>query len=174
MNNDILDIDFPCTVALVDIKIKSKFPIKIETGSVIHPKVLIDSTCGPVFIGKKCIIEENCTIKAPNQQGIRINDTCIIEFRSFVEACSIGSGTRIGAGCFIDTGCYLSEDCKIMPKTRLQKETFLPERTVIYANGEKRILDNCLKESKRTLIEKHVEYLTKHLGKYNKLYTPKI
>ncbi|CCJ30895.1 unnamed protein product [Pneumocystis jirovecii] len=173
MSKNLLNIDFPCTIAL-DIKIEGKFPIKIGSGSVIHPKVLIDSSFGPVFIGKKCIIEENCTIKAPDEQGICINDTCIIEFRSFVEVSSIGSGTRISAGCFLSTGCHLGEDCKIMPKTRFEKKTSLPDGTVVYADGQQRILDHCLRASKRTLIEKHAEYLTKYLGKYNQLYIPQI
>lgn len=170
---NILEIEFPSTISL-DIKIEGKFPIKIKSDTIIHPKVLIDSSFGPVFIGRKCIIEENCTIKAPNEQGIYINDTCIIEFRSVIQSYSIGSGTRISPGCFLGAGSRVGEDCKIMAKTYLKEDTFIPDGTVIYADGKQRILDTCLRASKRTLIEKHVEFLTKHLGKYNQLYTPQL
>ncbi|KAG5517930.1 hypothetical protein PMAC_000385 [Pneumocystis sp. 'macacae'] len=169
MNKNLLNIDFPCTIAL-DIKIEGKFPIKIESETVIHPKVFIDSSFGPVFIGKKCIIEENCTIKAPNEQGIRINDTCIIEFRSFVEACSIGAGTRISAGCFLGSSCYLGEDCKIMPKTRLEKKTSLPDGTVVYADGKKRTLDHCLRiASERGPTEIRTQVFGRHTSESNGL-----
>ncbi|QSL65790.1 hypothetical protein MERGE_000068 [Pneumocystis wakefieldiae] len=144
MNKDLLKLEFPCTIAL-DIKIKGNFPVIIESGTVIHPKVLIDSSFGPVFIGKKCIIEENCTIKAPNEQGIRINDTCIIEFRSVLESYSIGSGTRVSPGCFLGAGSRVGEDCKIMAKTYIEKDISLPDGTVVYSDGKRRILDISLR-----------------------------
>ncbi|EMR09968.1 hypothetical protein PNEG_01726 [Pneumocystis murina B123] len=173
MNKDLLKLEFPCTIAL-DIKIKGNFPVKIESGTVIHPKVLIDSSFGPVFIGKKCIIEENCTIKAPNEQGIRINDTCIIEFRSVLESYSIGSGTRVSPGCFLGAGSRVGEDCKIMAKTYIEKDISLPDGTVVYSDGKYRLLDISLRASKRILIERHAEFLGKYLGKYNQLHTPKL
>lgn len=102
--------------------------ITLRTESLVHPRAKIESTAGPVDVGKRCIVQERTHVGAvpsgvvvpaspgaetagDNTAGVVLHDYVTIQACAVVEAGGtvVGEGSVIGVGAKIGRGAVIGE-----------------------------------------------------------------
>ena len=121
----------------------AKFSVTVGHGSVIHPYATITASCGPVFIGEYCIVEEGCVIEnilEPLADGtkptMQIGDRCWLKAKSVVRAASLAPGCRIMP--FANVGCssVLGEGVVVSPRCAVSAGAIVPASTIVLRSGD--------------------------------------
>jgi NDP-sugar pyrophosphorylase family protein len=84
-------------------------PIRIGDHTVIHPRVRLNSTLGPITIGDYCIINERAILTAQDADGLTIENHVVVETNAHVEARRIGKGSTIEAGVRVGKGAVIGQ-----------------------------------------------------------------
>ncbi|KAF3018464.1 hypothetical protein E8E14_007969 [Neopestalotiopsis sp. 37M] len=141
-------VNFSSSITISDTAILTgNHTINVSSDSVIHPRARFDSTKGRVTVGRRCIIHERTHIGAsePNQPsasfGVLMDDFVTIEVSAVIESgeTTIGEGTVIGIGAKIGRGAKIGKHCTITAKSIIQPGETVPDNTVVYANGSRRL-----------------------------------
>jgi len=133
--------------------------IRIGHNTVIHPRSKLNSTLGPITIGESCIINERTLIAAPNEAGITIEDGVVVETNAVVEASTVGEGVGIEVGVRIGKGAIVGRNSKLCPLTRVENNEEIPENTIIYGSGQRRVDGSGSAAARRKVTEKQIEGL---------------
>lgn len=157
--------------------------ITIRSQSVIHPRCKIISTYAPVTISAQCIVSERSSLgllSAPsssNTTGVFLEERVVVEVGAIVEAERVGEGSviecnsRIGKGAVIGKVCRKSwlqisksseeQHCKIGPLERVAPDEIIPDYTVLYGNGRRRLDSSGVEDLKNKMTVRNVEILRK-------------
>ncbi|RPB11900.1 hypothetical protein P167DRAFT_553755 [Morchella conica CCBAS932] len=142
-------VDFSPSLVLADsATLTGTHRIRIGANTVVHPRCKLNSTLGPITIGRSCIISERTQLVAPDAQGLAIGDGVVVEVNALVEAREVGEGSTVEVG-----------HCKLAPLTRVADGEVLEDYTVLYGAGERRIDKSGQEGARRKLLEMHVESL---------------
>ncbi|KAH8801625.1 trimeric LpxA-like protein [Xylogone sp. PMI_703] len=141
--------------------------ITLGAKSVVNPRTRLNSTHGPITVGSNCILSEKSLIglqSAPSpdqEQGVVIGDYVIVEFGATVEAKKIGDGSLIEINAKVGKGAVLGKHCKIGPLCEIAEGEVLPDYTVVYGNGLRRIDNSGIEELKLKMISQHTAVMKK-------------
>lgn len=100
--------------------------ITLRTESLVHPRARLESSTGPIDVGKRCIIQERTHVgaiprtpgpvpakndTASGGDGVLLKDYSVVEAGSVIEAGGtvIGEGTRVGVGSRIERGAIIGD-----------------------------------------------------------------
>ncbi|KAI0401123.1 trimeric LpxA-like protein [Xylaria palmicola] len=143
--------------------------INISSESVIHPRAKLDSANGRVTIGRRCIVHERTSIGAPSadptpsesRDGVVISDYATIEAGAVIESGGtvIGEGCQVGVGSRVGKGAKLGRHCVLTPKSVIQPGEVVPDFTVIYSNGTRRLDKRGVTDLKNKAQARQIEVL---------------
>jgi len=114
-------VNFSSSITIADSAlVAGMFPITISSESVVHPRARLDSSRGPVNIGRRCIVHERTIIGAGPPAGDResgaegsvtLGDYVTVEVGAVVETggTSIGEGTVVGVGSRVGRGASVGK-----------------------------------------------------------------
>ena len=144
------------------------YPVTISSESVIHPRARLDSTGGPVNIGRRCIVHERTHVGAgadpdaadPAEGSVTLGDCVTVEVGAVVETggTAVGEGTIVGVACRVGRGASIGkvcvppaagsggpvglltarQHCTLSPHTVVAAGEKIPDFTVLYSNGRRR------------------------------------
>ncbi|KAK8116095.1 hypothetical protein PG984_012597 [Apiospora sp. TS-2023a] len=143
--------------------------INISSEAVIHPRNKLDSSNGRVTIGRRCIIHERVQIGAPSADptkgefGVTLEDYVTVEVAAIIESgcTTIGEGCLIGVGARIGRGAKLGKHCTITARSVIQPGEQLPDFTVLYSNGTRRIDRRGVTELKNKAQARQIDIMRK-------------
>lgn len=160
-------------------------PITIGSNTVVHPRTKLATAHGPITIGKNCIISErsNIGLQSAGGEDVVIGNGVVVEVGAVVEGRDIGEGCIIEVGAKIGKGAVLgkvwllslsssfvlrifvlmvnSQHCKIGPLCEVQEGETIPDFTVIYGNGLRRLDTSGIEDAKMRMVGRQVEVLKK-------------
>jgi len=93
--------------------------------------------------------------------GVVIENGVVIEVGVVVEASKIGEGTVIEANAKLGKGSVIGRHCKIGPMCEVATGEVIPDFTVIYGHGVRRIDSSGIEDLKMKMVAKQVEVLRK-------------
>ncbi|KAI1458774.1 trimeric LpxA-like protein [Annulohypoxylon moriforme] len=157
--------------------------INISSESVVHPRAKLDSSNGRITIGRRCIVHERTSLGAlsadprpsETRDGVFIGDYVTIEVSSVLESggTQIGDGCLIAVGCKIGKGAKLGKYCTLTPQSVVQPFETIPDFTVIYSNGTRRIDKRGVSELKNKVQARQIETLRRLIpSNPNKFLSP--
>ncbi|KAF2089475.1 trimeric LpxA-like protein, partial [Saccharata proteae CBS 121410] len=117
-------------------------PISISVGAVLHPYCKISSLHAPVAIEEGCIIGEKAQIGLGNggtMKGLKLAKNVVVDSSAIVEATQVGEGTHIGAGAKLGMGAVIGKYCTIAPQTVVLPNEEVPDFTVLFGAGQRRL-----------------------------------
>ncbi|KAI1766930.1 trimeric LpxA-like protein [Hypoxylon sp. FL1150] len=145
--------------------------INISSESVVHPRARLDSSNGRITIGRRCIVHERTSIGAASadpkpsesRDGVVLSDYATVEVGAVIESggTMIGEGCLIGVGCKIGKGAKLGKHCTLTPKSVIQPWEVVPDFTVIYSNGTRRLDKRGVADLKHKAQARQIEILRK-------------
>ncbi|CZR57123.1 uncharacterized protein PAC_07012 [Phialocephala subalpina] len=142
--------------------------IMIGSNTVIHPRAKLNSAYAPITIGSTCIISERSQIgilKEPEDEEeaepVVIENGVVVEVGAIVEARRVGEGSVIEVNARIGKGAVLGKHCKIGPLCEVAEGEVLPDFTVIFGNGMRRIDNSGVEDLKMKMVARQVEVLRK-------------
>ncbi|KAI5789079.1 hypothetical protein EDC01DRAFT_717724 [Geopyxis carbonaria] len=143
----------PCDLASTSIiadaaQLTGTHRVRVGGNSVLHPRCKLNSALGPITIGAHCIISERTLLAAPGPEGLTLEDGVTVETNAVVEA------TRLGAGTTVEVG-----NCKFAPLVRIAEDEVVPDDTVVYGTGQRRLDGSGSEGARRKVTEKHVDTL---------------
>lgn len=107
-------VDFAPSIVVADsAALSGTHRIRIAANTVIHPRAKLNSSLGPITIGKSCIISERTQLSAPDSQGLTIGDGVVVEVNAVVEAREIGEGTAVEVGVKVGKGAVVGKVCSL-------------------------------------------------------------
>ncbi|APA11393.1 hypothetical protein sscle_07g061630 [Sclerotinia sclerotiorum 1980 UF-70] len=150
--------------------------ITIRGHTVLHPRTKLNSTYAPIAIGIQCVIGERSSIgmlSAPTEeqaQGVVLDTGVVVETGAIVEAKFVGQGSLIEINAKVGKGAVIGKHCKIGPMCEVAEDEVIPDHTVIYGNGLRRLDKSGVEGLKMKMIGRHVEVLKRlvpsNLSKY--------
>ncbi|KAG9239049.1 trimeric LpxA-like protein [Amylocarpus encephaloides] len=138
--------------------------ITLGSNTVVHPRTKLNSTYAPITIGNNCIISERSIIglQSPgSDQGMTIENGVVVEVGAIVEAKSIGEGSIIEVNAKIGKHAVLGKHCKIGPMCEVGEHEIVPDFTVLFGNGMRRIDRSGVEDLKLKMVARQVEILRK-------------
>jgi dynactin 6 len=111
-------VNFSSSVTIAESAIVTgAYPVTISSESVIHPRARLDSTGGPVNIGRRCIVHERTHVGAgadadtEAEGSVTLGDCVTVEVGAVVETggTTVGEGTIIGVGCRVGRGASVGK-----------------------------------------------------------------
>jgi len=90
-----------------------------------------------------------------------IEDGVVVEVGAVVEARCVGVGTLIEVGGRIGKGAVVGKHCKIGPLCEVGEGEDVPDFTVIFGNGMRRIDKSGVEAQKLKMVARQVEVLRK-------------
>jgi len=90
-----------------------------------------------------------------------IENGVVVEVGAVVEAKRIGEGCVIEVNAKIGKGAVLGRHCKIGALCEIAPEEVVPEFTVVYGNGMRRVDTSGIEDLKLKMVGRHVEILKK-------------
>ncbi|KAI1436526.1 trimeric LpxA-like protein [Xylaria sp. CBS 124048] len=143
--------------------------INISSESVIHPRAKIDSSKGRITIGRRCIVHERTTIGAvsadptpiESRDGVVIGDYATVEVGAVIESGGtvIGEGCHVGVASQIGKGAKLGKHSVITPRSIVRPGEVVPDFTVVYSNGTRRLDKRGATELKHRAQARQIEVL---------------
>ncbi|KAF7547896.1 hypothetical protein G7Z17_g7417 [Cylindrodendrum hubeiense] len=160
--------------------------ITMQAETVIHPRSKFESHLGSILIGRRCLIHEQTQLGArpadidtAKPGGVALADYVTIEAGCVIEAGGteigegsiIQAGTKIGSGARIgkvlislhhlELGVDFSKNCTITPMSTVAPGTVVPDSTVVFSNGTKRIEKRDISDQKKIGLIKQLAVLRK-------------
>ncbi|KAF8866763.1 trimeric LpxA-like protein [Acephala macrosclerotiorum] len=144
--------------------------IMIGSNTVIHPRAKLNSAYAPITIGSTCIISERSQIgllKEPEEEDdeetdkVVIENGVVVEVGAIVEARRVGEGSVIEVNARIGRGAVLGKHCKIGPLCEVAEGEVVPDFTIIFGNGMRRIDSSGVEDLKMKMVARQVEVLRK-------------
>ncbi|KAK0124322.1 hypothetical protein ONS95_009292 [Cadophora gregata] len=141
--------------------------ITLDANTVIHPRTKLNSGYAPIHVGSNCIISERGQIGLQSdppdddEYGVTIENGVVIEVGAVVEARTIGEGSIIEVNAKIGKGAVIGKHCKVGPLCEVAEGEVLPDFTVLYGNGVRRLDTSGAEELKLRMVAKQVEVLRK-------------
>ncbi|SPJ85303.1 uncharacterized protein FTOL_11084 [Fusarium torulosum] len=144
--------------------------ITMQTETVIHPRSRFESNVGPILIGRRCLVHERTHIGArpanvnnAKPGGIALADYVTIEAGSVIEAggTEIGEGSVVHAGSTVGSGARIGKNCTITQMSNIAPGTVLPDNTVVFSNGTRRIDRRDLSDQRKLALVKQLAILRK-------------
>ncbi|RFU28863.1 hypothetical protein B7463_g7499, partial [Scytalidium lignicola] len=141
--------------------------ITLGSKSVVHPRGRLNSTYAPITVGSNCILSERSSIglQSPptvdQEQGVVIGDFVVVESGAVVEAKKIGDGSLIEINAKVGKGAVLGKHCKIGPLCEVAEGEVLPDYTVVYGNGMRRIDNSGVEDLKLKMVSQHAGVMKK-------------
>lgn len=163
--------------------------ITMQAETIIHPRARFDSTHGSIYVGRRCIIHER--VQVGNNQhggtedhslgGVTLGDYVVVEVGSIIEpgGTEIGEGTTIQIGSKIGRGAKLGkvwpyypfprvgrgthslQNCTVTPRSVIAPGEVVPDCTVVYSNGQRRIDKRRVLETKNINLVKQINIARK-------------
>ncbi|EKD14811.1 transferase hexapeptide domain protein [Drepanopeziza brunnea f. sp. 'multigermtubi' MB_m1] len=119
--------------------------ITLGSDTIIHPRAKLNSSFAPITVGRQCIICERSQIGLQSdppdeaKYGVVLEDGVVVELGAVVEARRIGEGTVIEVNAKVGKGAMLGKHCKIGPLCEVTDGEVLPDYTVLYGDGMRRL-----------------------------------
>ncbi|KAI1064791.1 hypothetical protein LB507_000739 [Fusarium sp. FIESC RH6] len=144
--------------------------ITMQTETVIHPLSKFESNYGSILIGRRCLVYERAHLGArpadldtAKPGTISLGDYVTIEAGSTIESgpTEIGEGTVIHSGSTIGSGAKIGKNCTITQMSKIAPGTILPDNTVVFSNGTRRIDRRGLSEQRKLALVKQLAILRK-------------
>ncbi|KAG0648724.1 Dynactin subunit 6 [Hyphodiscus hymeniophilus] len=141
--------------------------ITLGSNTVVHPRTKLSSAFAPIKIGSSCIISERSAIglqSAPaedEKDGVVFENGVIVEVGAVVEAKRIGEGSVIEVNAKIGKGVVIGKHCKIGSMCEVADGEVIPDFTVIYSNGLRRIDASGIENLKLKMVGRQVDVLRK-------------
>ncbi|KAI6245412.1 Dynactin subunit 6 [Erysiphe necator] len=141
--------------------------ISLGSNTVIHPRCKLNSLNGSIIIGNCCIISERCRIglqSEPTQadaEGVVIENSVVVEPGAIVEARRIGEGSVIEVNSKIGKGAILGKHCKVGPSCEVADGEVVPDYTVIFGSGQRRLDQSGAEAIKLKMLSKQIDVLKK-------------
>lgn len=142
----------------------------MQTETVIHPRSRFESNFGPILIGRRCLVHERTHVGArpadtnnAKPGGIVLADYVTIEAGSVIEAggTEIGEGSVVHAGSTVGSGARIGKNCTITQMSNIGPGTVLPDNTVVFSNGTRRIDRRDLSDHRKVALVKQLAILRK-------------
>ncbi|QSZ37046.1 hypothetical protein DSL72_009138 [Monilinia vaccinii-corymbosi] len=139
--------------------------ISIRGHTVLHPRTKLNSSFAPISIGTQCVIGERCSIGMLNfpsedqTQGVVLENGVVIETGAIVEAKLVGQGSIIEVNAKVGKGAVIGKFCKIGAMCEVAEDEVIPDYTVIYGHGLRRIDKSGAEILKMKMIGRYVEVL---------------
>ncbi|RAL68677.1 hypothetical protein DID88_007385 [Monilinia fructigena] len=139
--------------------------ITIRGHTILHPRTKLNSSFAPITIGTQCVIGERSSIgmlhfpSDQQVQGVVIENGVTIETGAVVEAKLVGQGSIIEINAKVGRGAVIGKHCKIGPMCEVAEDEIIPDFTVIYGNGLRRIDNSGVEFLKMKMVGRHVEVL---------------
>ncbi len=108
-------VNFASSIVIADSAIVAgDYPITVSSESVIHPRAKLDSSSGPVNIGRRCIVHERTHIGAPVASGegsVTLADYVTVEVGAVIETggTTVGEGSVVGVQCRVESGASIGK-----------------------------------------------------------------
>ncbi|KAI0193124.1 trimeric LpxA-like protein [Astrocystis sublimbata] len=165
-------VNFSSSITIADsAQLTGHHTINISSESVVHPRAKLESANGRITIGRRCIIHERTMIGAASadstpsesRDGVVISDYVTVEAGSIIESggTNISDGCLIGVGSRIGKGAKLGKNCILTPKSIIRPGEVIPDFTVIYSNGTRRMDKRGVVELQHKAQARQIEVLRK-------------
>ncbi|KAL2075794.1 hypothetical protein VTL71DRAFT_737 [Oculimacula yallundae] len=141
--------------------------ITLGSNTVIHPRTKLNSLYAPITVGNNCIISERGQIGLQSdppedeEYGVVIENGVVVEVGATVEARRIGEGSVIEVNAKIGKGAIVGKHCKVGPLCEVAEGEVLPDFTILYGNGMRRLDTSGVEDFKLKMVAKQVEVLRK-------------
>ncbi|KAE9373454.1 trimeric LpxA-like protein [Stipitochalara longipes BDJ] len=139
--------------------------ITLGSNTVVHPRARFNSAYAPITVGSNCIVCERSSIgfhseaAADERQGVVIENSVVIEVGAVVEAKTVGEGTVIEVQAKIGKGAVLGKHCKIGPLCEINEGEVVPDFTVVYGTGMRRLDSSGVEDLKLKMVARQIEVL---------------
>ncbi|KAL8392601.1 hypothetical protein RB595_002700 [Gaeumannomyces hyphopodioides] len=159
---------FSSSITIADqAMLSGMYPITVSSESVIHPRARFDSAGGPVNVGRRCIVHERAVLGAPGtnnhyvEGSVTLADLVTVEAAAVVECGGtyVGEGTTVGVGCRIGAGASIGKHCTLTPMSTVASGEKIPDFTVIYSNGMRRIDKRNMQGLRNPVQSRHIDVL---------------
>ncbi|CEI41335.1 hypothetical protein FVEN_g3581 [Fusarium venenatum] len=164
-------VHFSSTLTISDNAIlQGTHSITMQTETVIHPRSKFESNYGSILIGRRCLVHERVHMGArpadldtAKPGGIVLGDYVAIEAGSTIESggTEIGEGTVVQPGSIIGSGARIGKNCTITHMSNIAPGTVLPDNTVVFSNGTRRIDRRELSDQRKIALIKQLAILRK-------------
>ncbi|KAI1366431.1 trimeric LpxA-like protein [Xylaria arbuscula] len=165
-------VNFSSSITIADSALLTgNHTINISSESVVHPRARLDSANGRITIGRRCIVHERTTIGAASadptpsesRDGVVISDYATVEVGAVIESGGtiIGEGCQVGVGCRVGKGAQLGKHCVLTPKSVIAPGEVVPDLTVVYSNGTRRLDKRGITDLKNKAQARQIEILRK-------------
>ncbi|KAI0483792.1 trimeric LpxA-like protein [Xylaria cf. heliscus] len=165
-------VNFSSSITIADsAQLTGHHTINISSESVVHPRARLDSSNGRVTIGRRCIIHERTSIGAASanptpsesRDGVVIGDYVTVEVGAVIESggTMISEGCHVGVGSRVGKGAKLGKHCILTPKSVIRPGEVVPDFTVIYSNGTRRLDKRGVTDLKNKAQSRQIEVLRK-------------
>ncbi|KAF4976316.1 hypothetical protein FZEAL_7001 [Fusarium zealandicum] len=153
-----------------DAVLQGTHSITMQAETVVHPRSKFESNIGSILIGRRCLIHERthlgarpADIEAAKPGGISLGDYVTVEAGSTIEGggTEVGEGSVIQAGANIGSGSVIGKDCTVTQMSTLAPGTVLPDYTVVFSNGMRRVDRRDLGDQKKVALVKQLAILRK-------------
>jgi len=117
-------------------------------------------------VGNACILSERSIVglQSPSNDqpdGVVIEDCVVIEVGAIVEAKRVGEGSIVEINARIGKGAVIGKHCKVGPLCTVDENEILPDYTVIYGAGVRRLDNSGVEDLKMKMVRRQVEVLKK-------------
>ncbi|KAI1268180.1 trimeric LpxA-like protein [Xylariaceae sp. FL1019] len=164
--------NFSSSITIADsAQLAGNHTINISSESVVHPRAKLDSANGRITIGRRCVLHERTSIGAAStnptpsesRDGVVVGDYATIEVGAVIESGGtyIGDGCSIGVGSRVGKGAKLGKHCVLTPKSVVAPFDTVPDYTVIYSNGTRRLDKRGVADLKNKTQARQIEVLRK-------------
>ncbi|KAI0164076.1 trimeric LpxA-like protein [Xylariaceae sp. FL1272] len=165
-------VNFSSSITIADsAQLAGNHTINVSSESVIHPRAKLDSANGRITIGRRCVVHERTSIGAASadptpsesRDGVVVGDYAIIEVGAVIESGGtyIGNGCSVGVGSRVGKGAKLGKHCILTPKSVVAPFDTIPDYTVIYSNGTRRLDKRGVADLKNKTQARQIEVLRK-------------
>ncbi|KAI1777507.1 trimeric LpxA-like protein [Hypoxylon cercidicola] len=165
-------VNFSSSIIIADSALLTgNHTINISSESVVHPRAKLDSSNGRITIGRRCIVHERTSIGAASadptpsesRDGVVLSDYATVEVGAVIESggTMIGEGCLIGVGCKVGKGAKLGKHCTLTPQSIVQPWEEVPDFTVVYSNGTRRLDKRGVTDLKHKAQARQIEVLRK-------------
>ncbi|TGJ88426.1 hypothetical protein E0Z10_g347 [Xylaria hypoxylon] len=165
-------VNFSSSITIADsAQLTGNHTINISSESVVHPRAKLDSANGRITIGRRCIVHERTNIGAvsadptpsESRDGVVVSDYATVEVGVVIESGGtvIGEGCHVGVGSRIGKGAQLGKHCVLTPKSVIRPGEVVPDFTVVYSNGTRRLDKRGMIDLKNKAQARQIEVLRK-------------
>ncbi|KAI0477266.1 trimeric LpxA-like protein [Xylariaceae sp. FL0804] len=165
-------VNFSSSIIIADSALLTgNHTINIGSESVVHPRAKLDSSNGRLTIGRRCIIHERTSLGATSadptpseaRDGVVVGDYATVEVGAVIESggTTIGEGCLVGVNCRIGKGAKLGKHCTLTPQSTVMPWEVIPDFTVVYSNGSRRLDKRGVADLKTKAQARHIETLRK-------------